>query len=197
MDISPEQRERLEHYKALLLKWQKAVNLVSPATLESAWERHFLDSAQLLPFMPDGPAVVADLGSGAGFPGLVLAILRPDLEVHLIESDDKKGQFMKTVSRETQAGATVHTVRVEACYERVSPTIVTARALASLDKLLGFCLPWTEKNPDLQMVFLKGEKAEEEIAAARTLYDFACEISSSITNPEARILKIFSLHKRV
>lgn len=197
MDISPEQRLQLEYYKELLLKWQKAVNLVSPATLEQAWERHFLDSVQLLPYMPDGPAILADLGSGAGFPGLVLAILRPDLQVHLIESDDKKGQFMKTVSRETNANATVHTVRVEACYERVSPSIVTARALASLDKLLGFCLPWALENPDLRMVFLKGEKAEEEITAARALYDFECEISPSMTNPEARILNIFSLHKRV
>lgn len=194
--ISVDIEAKLKAYQALLLKWQKAVNLVSPGTLEAAWERHFLDSAQVADYLPDGAFTLADLGSGAGFPGLVLAILRPDVDVHLIESDDKKGQFLKNVSRETLSPVTVHTARIEDAYDVVTPDIITARALASLDKLLTLCWPWAEENPALQMVFMKGEKAEEEIAAARTAFDFDCETFPSVTDGKARILRISSLKKR-
>lgn len=193
--ISAEHLEKLKAYEALLRKWQRAVNLVSPATLDQAWERHFLDSAQLAEYLPDGAFALADLGSGAGFPGLVLAMLRPDVEAHLIESDDKKCQFLKNVSRETFCPVTVHTARVEHCYDVVKPAVITARALASLPDLLGMCLPWAQENPDIQMIFLKGERAEEEIAAARAEYDFDCETLPSATDPKARILRISSLLK--
>lgn len=195
--VTPEQDAKLKTYLVLLLKWQKAVNLVSPASLPEAWERHFLDSAQVEKYLPQGPFTLADLGSGAGFPGLALAMLRPELKVHLIESDDKKGQFMKTVSRETSTPVSVHTVRIEDSYAFVSPDVVTARALAALDKLLGLCWPWAQNNPALRMIFLKGEKAEEEIEAARTLFDFTCESFGSVTDDRARILHISSLQKRV
>lgn len=195
--IPAEYQEKLKAYEALLRKWQKAVNLVSPATLEGAWQRHIVDSAQLAEFLPEGKFVLADLGSGAGFPGLVLAILRPDIEVHLIESDDKKCQFLKNVSRETFSPVTVHTARVEACYGAVKPAVITARALAALPDLLKMCLPWAVENPGLQMIFLKGERAEEEIAAARAAgFEFACETVPSVTDSKARIVRISSLKKR-
>ncbi|MCF8495032.1 MAG: 16S rRNA (guanine(527)-N(7))-methyltransferase RsmG [Alphaproteobacteria bacterium] len=172
--VSHETMEKLRIYHDLLLKWQKAVNLVSPGTLEDAWGRHFADSAQILDFLPPAPtkAVLADLGSGAGFPGLVLALLRPDLEVHLIESDERKGQFLKTVSRETRACTLVHTQRIEAMGADISPDIATARALAPLETLLGYCAPWAEKKPDMAMIFLKGRTAAEEIAMARKSWHF-------------------------
>lgn len=195
--IPAESLDKLKRYQALLFKWQKAVNLVSPATLNEAWERHFLDSAQVADYLPERAVTLADLGSGAGFPGLVLAMLRPDLDVHLIESDDKKGQFLKTVSRETSTPVTVHTVRIESAHDAVKPDVVTARALAALDKLLTLCWPWAEENQALQMVFMKGEKADEEIAAARAAFDFTCETSSSATDGKAKILRISSLQKRI
>lgn len=194
--IAPDAEAKLRRYQALLLKWQKAVNLVSPGTLDEAWERHFLDSAQVAEYLPASPFTLADLGSGAGFPGLVLAMLRPDLDVHLIESDDKKGQFLKTVSRETSTPVIVHTARIEACHGTVKPAVITARALAALDKLLALCLPWAEENPALQMIFLKGEKAEEEIWEAEKSFLFRCETFPSATDRKARILRISSLQKR-
>lgn len=194
--MTPEAQDKLKHYQALLLKWQRAVNLVSPGTLAESWERHFLDSAQVADYLPSGPCVLADLGSGAGFPGLVLTMLRPDISVHLIESDDKKCQFLRTVSRETSVTVTVHTQRVESCYADVKPAVITARALASLDNLLALCWPWAEENPGLQMVFLKGERAAEEIAEAQKSFAFSCETFPSATDAKARILRISSLQKR-
>jgi 16S rRNA (guanine527-N7)-methyltransferase len=195
--MSPDQTAKLKAYLALLLKWQKAVNLVSPSTLPDAWERHFLDSVQVEQYLPQGPHVLADLGSGAGFPGLALAMLRPDLDVHLVESDDKKCQFMKTVSRETSSPVSVHTVRIEDSYALVSPDVITARALAALDKLLTLCWPWAQANPALTMIFLKGEKAEEELEEARKTFEFSCETFPSATDGKARLLRISSLQKRI
>ena len=99
--VSRETRALLEQYQALLLKWQEKINLISPATIKDCWNRHFEDSLQLLPLIPNGPQVLYDLGSGAGFPGLVLALTRSDIAVTLVESDAKKCAFLSAVSRET------------------------------------------------------------------------------------------------
>lgn len=149
--VSRETMAQLFLYEQLLIKWQAAINLVSRKTIDDVWQRHILDSLQLLKYLPPAPAVdadtgaenedadvmapaadtnttntdkagtdqivLADIGSGAGFPGLVLAIARPDIAVHLIESDQKKCSFLRTVSRETQCGnVTVHTARIEAVF---------------------------------------------------------------------------------
>lgn len=183
----------MAHYLALLRKWQKAVNLVSGSTLNEAQSRHFDDSQQLSAYIPQG-AVVFDLGSGAGFPGLVLAMIRPDLDVSLIESDTKKCTFLSTVSRETKTPVTVLSRRVEKVSCDIVPTVVTARALASLDKLLGYCLPWATANPDLVMLFLKGGRAQDEVAVAAEIYNFDIEVFPSKTAPDGCVLKIENLH---
>ncbi|MCB9988011.1 MAG: 16S rRNA (guanine(527)-N(7))-methyltransferase RsmG [Rhodospirillales bacterium] len=211
MNVSRESLEKLKAYEALLHKWQKAVNLVSPNTLNEAWTRHFEDSLQLLPVIlsvseeSKNPSVAAlshddkkpltlfDLGSGAGFPGLVLAIARPDINVHLVESDSKKCSFLKTVSRESSTPVTVHTARIESVDSESVPDVITARALASLDKLLGWCAKWADENPDLTMIFLKGEKTQEEITEARLSYSFDCKIIDSKTDPSGKILVITNL----
>lgn len=194
-NVSRESLAALDVYHALLVKWQKAINLVSPKTLGAAKERHFEDSLQVLPLIPDSAKTLYDLGSGAGFPGLVVAICRPDVGVHLIESDERKGQFLRTVSRETSCPVTVHTERIEHI-GLLAPDIVSARALADLTMLLGFCEAWARENGDLKMLFMKGRAAEDEIAAARTVYDFDVQRTQSKTDAEAVILTITNLMKK-
>lgn len=188
--VSRESLEKLEAYHALLLKWQKAINLVSPKTLNEAWIRHFADSAQIAPYVSRESIKVADLGSGAGFAGLVLAMLRPDLDLHFIESDERKCQFLRTVSRETNTPINVHTQRIEAPIEGFVPELVTARALADLGALCDFVLPWAEQSSSLECLFLKGARYEEEIASARERYQFDAQIHQSITDPSAVILHL-------
>lgn len=223
-DVSRESLNRLEQYHSLLLKWQKAVNLVSPKTLDHAWERHFVDSLQVLPLIPAHVKVIADLGSGGGFPGLVIACVRDDLEIHSVESDMKKCQFQShvysrsavpvdspsegdDVSRETilatlqepsesKRNFFVHNKRIEQAYGDVSPDLITARALASLDKLFGYVYPWVEDNPAVEFLFLKGGRAQEEIEDALKIYDFDYSIHQSVTDPEASILSIQNLQKK-
>lgn len=191
--VSRETRERLEQYLALLNKWQKVVNLVGPATLPEAWERHFIDSAQIAPLLPEGAFNLYDLGSGAGFPGLVLAIMRPDITVHLVESDERKAAFLSTVSRETGAGVKVHNCRIEALPADTRPDVVTARALAALPQLLAWVRPWAELNSALLLLLPKGKTADEEIAAARAHYNFVLDEHRSMTAGDARILRISNL----
>jgi 16S rRNA (guanine527-N7)-methyltransferase len=183
-NVSHETWERLLLYKELLIKWQKAINLVSPNSLPNAWERHFVDSAQITAHLPPEAKIVVDMGSGAGFPGLVLAIMNPEIEVHLIESDEKKTQFLRTVSRETQTPVIIHTSRIENMVGQVRPDLVTARALASLSQLLDYCMPWARDNPDLKMLFLKGEMAADEIAAAKNRFKFHYKTIPSLTASE-------------
>lgn len=184
IDVSRETCERFEKYHALLLKWQAAINLVGASTLDDVFIRHFLDSAQLLNCITSKEIVLADMGSGAGFPGMVLAILGVR-DVHLIESDVRKATFLREVSRETNTPVTIHDQRVE---DVKVPHIdlVTARALAPLVDLLKMAKTLGVKN----CLFMKGAQAEEEVAKARKKFDFNVEMIKSITDPEAKILKI-------
>ncbi len=197
-NVSDDVYGRLVVYHKLLLKWQGAINLVSPKTVQESWSRHFADSAQVIKRLPevgDAQKTLVDLGSGAGFPGLVVGIMRPDFDTHLIESDERKAQFLRTVSRETQANVTVHNERIERV-EGLEPGFVSARALSDLSGLLGHCAGWSEFNADLKMLFLKGRSYEEELAEARTLYDFECEEFVSETSSESRLLFISNLIAR-
>lgn len=190
LNVSRETIERLEIYHRLLCKWQRAINLVSPTTIPEAWSRHIVDSAQILPLIPSHIKIIADLGCGGGFPGLVLAILEPRFEMHLIESDEKKCQFMRTVSRETNTPVTIHNKRIEQAHDDVRPDMVSARALASLERLFGYCEPWRRNNPALEYLFLKGARAEEEVAEACEKYRFSCDYYASETDMQAQILHI-------
>ncbi len=186
-NVSRESLEQLHAYDALLHKWQKTINLVSRNTLHESWDRHVLDSVQMAQYVSRESRTLYDLGSGAGFPGLVLAILRPDLDVHLIESDLRKCSFLKAVSRETGASVTVHNSRIEAV-DLPSPDVVTARALASLDKLVGFCKPWERKG--LQGLFLKGETYQSEIDEVNKSHDVECDTLPSKTSFSSAIVEV-------
>lgn len=186
--------DKLEHYEQLLHKWQKAINLVGPLTLPEAPNRHFLDSAQLIKFIPDVDITLADMGSGAGFPGLVLAMLGVR-DVHLIESDVRKATFLREVSRETKTPVTVHDIRVGDCrIDKVD--VVTARALAPLRELLGHVDHLATEGHPTTALFLKGAQYAEELAKAQRKWDFEVEDFASITDPEARIIRIKSLKNK-
>lgn len=188
--VSRETKIRLEQYLAHLQDWQEQMNLVSRATLPHAWARHFEDSLQLLPLIPDTARTLVDIGSGAGFPGLVIAICRPEIQVHLVESIGKKCRFLEFVSRETNAGATIHNARIDFVSRETNlvPDIVTARALANLTALLDHCAPWIAANPALTLIFPKGAQWAQEVDEARKKWDFTLNTHKSITDPDAMIL---------
>lgn len=190
--VSRETEEKLILYASLLEKWQKSQNLVSPFTLKHLWQRHMADSLQLLNYgLSNGPWV--DLGSGAGFPGLVIAITgqeRADHHVHLIESNKGKCAFLAEVIRATGAPATIHPVRIENCGD-ILPQMdktITARALAPLHRLCSYVGPLlTGRSVAL---FPKGRDAEVEIEAAKRQFRLDLERLPSKTDPESVILRI-------
>ena len=184
--VSRETRERLNTYADLLRKWQRSINLVGPRTIDDLWNRHFTDSAQLLPLIPPSARVLVDFGSGAGFPGLVLAILGV-AQVHLIESDQRKATFLREVARATGTPITVHAKRIE----QVAPfpaDVVSARALAPLADLLGFAAPFL--RPDSLCLFPKGQMAEDELTAASKNWNMNVDRIQSVTDPSATILRV-------
>jgi 16S rRNA (guanine527-N7)-methyltransferase len=194
VDVSRETIASLETYAGLLRKWQKAINLVSGATLEDVWNRHFLDSAQLVPLLPESDGHITDLGSGAGFPGLVLAILtgRP---TNLVESDGRKAAFLGEVARATGCAGRVqiHAARVEALKPWVSP-VITARALADLTQLLDWASPFL--STAAVCIFPKGAKAEDELTAALRVWKMTVERVRSVTDPTGLILRLSHLERR-
>lgn len=185
-------KQEFDHYAQLLEHWGRRINLVAPATLPHLWTRHFADCAQLLELFPNVTRW-ADMGSGAGFPGLVLAILlkgRDGACVHLIESDQRKAAFLRAVSRETGAPAIVAADRVE----RVLPTLegqieaVTARALAPLCDLVDLAEDLLLKNT--LGVFLKGQDWSDELTRIKGAHRFEVATYASRTQNNARIVAI-------
>ena len=188
---------KLAKYEELLLKWSKVINLVAPSTIPDAKMRHFIDSTQIIPLIPEGTKTIFDIGSGAGFPGMVIAIERPDISVHLIESDTKKCSFLGTVSRETDTPVIIHNRRIESVdnLNGVKPDVITARALASLTELLSLTRQWWDNHPQLTLIFPKGAKADEEIAEAQKSYSFHVESIPSQTDKMAQILVLKNVRK--
>lgn len=187
-----------DSYTTLLAKWQAKINLVGPATLPDLWRRHFLDSAQLAPLVPATARTLVDLGSGAGFPGLVLAILRPDLQVRLIESDGRKAIFLAEAARATLGPAGKDRVTIlRARAESLDPApadVVTARALAPLLRLLDLAEPFL--SADSLCLFLKGADAAAELTEARKAWTMTLLEHPSLTDPRATILEIRHARRR-
>jgi 16S rRNA (guanine527-N7)-methyltransferase len=184
--VSRETLARLEAYAALLRRWSAAINLVGRDTLDDLWRRHFLDSAQLLELVPSGTTSLVDLGSGAGFPGLVLAILGvPGVE--LIEADSRKATFLREAARIAGADVTVHHRRIEAAAAH-PVDVVTARACAPLERLLGLAEPFV--RPGTRCLFLKGERVEEELTAARQAWTMRASCHRSRTDPRGVVLTL-------
>ena len=187
-DVSRETLQRLDAYAGLLRQWQSAVNLVGGDTLDDLWRRHMLDSAQLATHLPT-QGVITDFGSGAGFPGLVLAILL-DRPVHLVESVGKKAAFLREAARLTDAPATIHQGRIEDQPPWPSE-IITARALAPLDLLLDYAAPYHQQAGEHACCFfLKGARAEEELTDALKNWTMRVERFPSVSDPKGVILCI-------
>jgi 16S rRNA (guanine527-N7)-methyltransferase len=199
LKVPRETIHRLERYAELLGHWQKTTNLVAPSTLASLWSRHFADSAQLLNLAPDA-RLWLDLGSGAGFPGLVIAILgsgAPGFQMHLVEANAKKCAFLAEVARETNAPVEIHPVRIEdfaASADTIRPDIVSARALAPLPRLLGLAAPFF--GAETRGLFLKGREAEEEVTAARVVWTADFRLHPSLTSRDGKIVEVAGLAAR-
>lgn len=197
--VSRETADRLTVYEGLLRQWQKGTNLVSPASLDHVWHRHFADSAQLLSHAGDWRKWI-DLGSGAGFPALVVAICnanREDRRVHMVESNARKCAFAREVVRETGCSVEIHHSRIERLHHDArlaGVDIVSARALAPLDKLLGLAAPFFA--PGTVGIFPKGKNAEQERADSARKWSCAMTLHPSLTDAEAAIVLVNGLQNR-
>lgn len=188
---TPGQMADLQAYLDLLTEANAVMNLVGPATLPEFWTRHALDSWQLLGHAPEA-ITWADLGAGAGLPGVVLAIFlkgRPGARVWLVDSLTKRCRFLQQVVDALDLPATVINDRAEACARPVQ--MVAARACAPMDRLLGYAQPWLSAGA--QALFLKGEKAELELKQAAKSWKVSVELSPSISDPRGRVVRVRSL----
>jgi 16S rRNA (guanine527-N7)-methyltransferase len=191
-NVSRETIDQLKIYVALLGQWQRRINLVAATTLPEVWHRHIADSAQLVALAPDARTWL-DLGSGAGFPGLVVAILRhgAGTRVTLIESDRRKAAFLAEVARQTGITVEIHTARIEqiATQGMLAPVdVVSARALAPLVRLISLSLPFFGDHT--VGIFPKGRGAESEIAEAHAAWAFDVETVPSLTDEAAQIVLV-------
>jgi len=195
--VSRETLRGLELYAEQLLKWQKSINLVGPDTIPQLWNRHYLDSLQLLNSV-SGCRKLLDLGSGAGFPGMVLAIaLRDstDTRVFLVESNAKKCAFLRHIAMITKAPAEVLCSRIEAVIEKVDrPDIITARALAPLPQLIRWCEPLLKRGTI--GLFQKGRGLDLELADAARYWDMEYEVIPSLVDSTSSILKVTAIQAR-
>jgi len=189
LGVSRETLERLKIYVELLLKWQRAINLIGPGTIADVWGRHVLDCGQLMPHIPKDKAPIVDIGSGAGLPGLILAIMGvPD--VKLVEADSRKCSFLREAARVTKTPVEIVESRVEHL-EDMAAGVITARALAPLTKLIE--LSQTVSTSDTIYLFLKGKDLKNELAHLKYNWKMKLEVHPSVTNPDGTILKMESI----
>lgn len=191
VDVSRETIENLEGFAALTTKWTPKINLIAKGTVEDIWERHIVDSVQLYKFAPTRYNNWVDLGSGGGFPGIVMAIIakqkQPDAKFTMIESDQRKSTFLRTAARELGLSVKVISERIEDAPPQLAD-VVSARALTALSGLLK--LASRHIASDGICLLHKGKQAPQEIAEAQQDWSFQLEDHASITDPEAHLLAI-------
>lgn len=195
LNVSQAVQSKLNTYVALLEEWQGKMNLVSDSTLPVVWTRHILDSAQVERYLTPSDRVILDLGSGAGFPALVLAILdeSKNRTVNLVESDGKKCSFLQAVADACGLQVVIHNERIEKM-PVFKADVITARALAALDKLVGYAKPFIGERT--RCLFLKGKKADEELKLCAKKFVFAVQKYASITSDEGKILCLTGVKKK-
>jgi 16S rRNA (guanine527-N7)-methyltransferase len=189
-NVSRESLTALMLYVDTLLHWQRHINLVGPSTVEQIWTRHILDSLQLLPLIGPRPRIIADLGAGAGIPGLILAIAGGH-SVHLYESNGKKAAFLAEVVRKSQCPAQIHQVRIETLNVAVGLPridIVVSRAFAPLSKLLECAAPFMSHGAIA--LFHKGQHIDAELTQATKCWKIRLNRHASVTDSKAVILEI-------
>ena len=186
LNVSRETLDLFSVYGETLAKWQSKINLVSGKTIDNVWGRHFLDCAQLHNLLPSGTKSILDIGSGAGFPGLVLAIMGAK-NVTLVESDSKKCLFLSEVVRRTGGHANIVNCRIEE-FDGGYFDVITARALAPMDKLLSYINP--HFGPGTKGFFLKGEQVDRELTKAKKQWKLDYKTVQSITNDSGSIIVV-------
>lgn len=195
-DVSRETILALQALEALVTRWNPAINLVSKGSLANLWDRHILDSVQLFDLRPERAAHWVDMGSGAGFPGLVVAILAKDahlqMQVTLVEADSRKATFLREAGRTLGLTVTVLNDRIEAL-SGLDADVVSARALAPLTDLLAFAAVHLRKGG--LAIFPKGARYADEVATAKDLWTFDCETHQSQTEPDAAVLTIRNIER--
>jgi 16S rRNA (guanine527-N7)-methyltransferase len=189
--VSRETLARLSAYVDLLLTWNAKINLIARSTEVDIWRRHLLDSAQLLPLIPASTRTLVDMGSGAGFPGLVLATMGR-IQAHLIEGDQRKAAFLREAARTMGTTATVHPVRAEAA-PALAADVITARALAPLPELL--VLAERFSTPQTVHVYPKGQNVEAELTQTHEIWTMRLERFPSRTDPAASILRLSEVRR--
>lgn len=194
LNVSRETLVQLEQLVCLVEKWNPVINLVSRRSIPEIWERHLLDSAQLFGLIPRTAKQLLDLGSGGGFPGLVLAVLSrdtlPDLQVTLVEADQRKATFLSEAARQLSLRCKVVAQRIEALAPQ-DADVLTARALAPLVTLCGHV--YRHLSSQGVAVFPKGVHVEAEIAEARLAWSFTENRFASKSDNAATILTITDL----
>lgn len=186
-DVSRETND-ISLYADLIRKWNRAINLVSPITLDQLEDRHILDSRQLAEVSLSSTGTWVDLGSGGGLPGLVIAILRRDLGITLVESDARKCTFLRTVIRDLGLqNVTMLNQRIERVHPMNSQNI-SARALAPLPLLMSYVDRHLSGSGTAWL--MKGRNWRAEVEEARKTWRFDMHVHPSITDPEAAILEL-------
>ncbi len=186
VSVSRETADRLEDYITLLKKWNKTINLVSSNSLDDPWRRHILDSAQLVNHMPNRKARIVDLGSGAGLPGIILALILPEADVHLVESDQRKSAFLREAARVLGCQISIHVERIETAVNTIQDIdVFTARALAPLPRLLKYIEPIPTKKV---CIFHKTEGINKEIDGLDPAILKTVRVLDSISDPRGKIL---------
>lgn len=195
-DVSRETMAKLDIYAKLLSKWSPRINLVAQGSVSQVWTRHFLDSAQLIDLVPEKFESWVDIGSGGGFPGAVAAILAAgkgcSANFALVEADQRKAAFLKTLAREAGVPFAVISRRIEDLDPQAAD-VISARALAPLPKLLDYASKHLAIGGTA--LFLKGGRFAEELANAKKTWSFRVEVVPSMTDKEAAILKIGEIER--
>lgn len=196
-NVSCETISKLKAYETMVKEWNNKFNLVSKSSVENLWNRHIIDSIQLIQFIRPTDVSLYDFGSGAGFPAIVLAIISeqifPNLTINLVESIGKKIKFLTAVKEE------LNLKNINIWHERIenlkisNVDIISSRALAALPKLLEYAHPYCNKNT--RLIFPKGENWENEVAQAKQQWFFEYETIQSITDNTGHILKISKLRR--
>jgi 16S rRNA (guanine527-N7)-methyltransferase len=196
--VSRETEARLDRYLDLLVEWQAKTNLVAPSTLGNLWTRHVSDSLQLLTIVPSAKIWV-DLGSGGGFPGVVLACALAETSgamVHLVERNAKKAAFLREALRVTSSHGTVHLADIGDSVDRIAGPVdcVTARAVAPLNQLIGFTEPLVKRGA--KALFLKGQDVEAELTEATKYWNIKPHLHSSRTGGHGWIVELDHIERR-
>ncbi len=197
-NVSHETYEKLKNYQALVLEWNSKFNLISKSTETIIWERHIVDSLQLIKYITNEDKILLDLGSGAGFPGVVLAIAcqknYPDLQINLVESVGKKITFLHAVNEQLKLNMEIHQERIEKL-NIGKVDVITSRALAALPKLLDYAKPFCKK--ETRLILPKGENWYLENDEALTKWLYKYEIYNSDTSDVGKILRISDLRRKL